>query len=370
MAKRAKRADGRLQKKFRVDGKQYIVYGKTERELFENEKQKRDEIERGLETRNNPTMTEYYNRWSETRVNTVKESTLRGQIKMYKAMKDIYIESASRNFGEIKLQDIKIDDLRVLQAELHKTRKTQTVNDYLAHLNHCLSDAMKERVISYNPYCLLTPLKRTEEKARDTHHRALSLEEQQKFFECERCKSSYYYNVCRFALCTGMRAGEIGALKKTDIRNNMIYVKRTITRTSDGTYIVGENAKTESGRRCIPVNDQIKRILFDQHELNDLLDGNVVALDDLIFKAPERGLLMDTPMNREIKRICKVAGIEYFTMHAFRDTFATRCIENNMSIKTLQELMGHKSYNITMSLYGHCLPETKRQAMDNMIFAM
>ena len=333
--KRVKRADGLLQKKFRVEGKQYIVYGKNEKELFEKEKIKRDEIEQGFAKRNNPTMNEYYERWSDARQNSIKESTLRGQIKMYKAMQSVVIDTACRSFGELKINEITIDDLRTLQKALAESRKTQTVNDYLAHLGHCLNDALKERVISYNPYCLLKPLKRTEERARDTHHRALSIEEQQAFFECERCKTSFYYNVFRLSISTGMRVGEIGALKQTDLRNDMINIKRTITRASEGNYKIGDDAKTKAGKRSIPINDQIRRILLDQIELNELLDGNVIAYDALLFKAPERGLLMDTPINREIKRICKVANIPYFTMHALRATFATRCIESGMDTKTL-----------------------------------
>ena len=196
-----KRSDGRLQKSFTIDGKKYVVYGKNAKELFEKEVAKREEIEKGFEKRNNPTVTEYYERWTDARRGTIKESTLRGQIKMFDAVSAIQIPSVKRVFGDLRLKEVTIDDLRIVQSELLKTRHTQTVNDYMAHLNHCMNDALKERVIDYNPGCLLKPLKRTEEKARDTHHRALSLEEQKAFFECDRCKSSFYYNVFRMAIC-------------------------------------------------------------------------------------------------------------------------------------------------------------------------
>ena len=63
-------------------------------------------------------------------------------------------------------------------------------------------------------------------------------------------------------------------------------------------------------------------------------------------------------VDREIKRICKVIGIEEFTMHGFRATFATRCIEAGMNPRTLQELLGHTNFNLTMSLYGHVVNDT------------
>ena len=53
-------------------------------------------------------------------------------------------------------------------------------------------------------------------------------------------------------------------------------------------------------------------------------------------------------------------------MHAFRDTFETRAIENGMNPRTLQELLGHSNFNLTMSLYGHVLNDTKCKAMDEL----
>lgn len=367
---RAKRSDGLLQKGFRINGKFYLVYGHSEAELFEAEKAKRDAIEKGLERRYNPTLADYYNRWSEARRGCVKETTLRSQDKIYGVVAKIYIQSASRTLGELKVKEITIDDLRTVQAELLKSRSTRTVNDYMAFINHLMRDALKERIIDYNPCVLLNTLKRTEEQARDTNHRALTVEETKAFFGCDRCKESSYYNVYRLAINTGMRAGEIGALKYTDIRHDEIHIERTITRAEGGNYIIGEDAKTKAGRRIIPMNEAIKAIVKAQKELNEMIYGECIPLDDCLFKSPNGGLLSVTQLDRDIKRICTAANIEPFSMHAFRATFATRAIENEMNPKTLQEILGHSNFNITMSLYGHCLTDTKKQAMDKVIIAI
>ena len=361
-----KRKDGLLQKKFTVNGKRYYVYGRTGKELFEKETRKREEIERGFQLRTNPTVKEYYEKWHDRRRGTIKESTLRTEDKKINCILAINIPGVKRNFGELKVSEVSIEDLYYLQGELKKTRKTQTVNDYLAIIKHLMKDARKERLIEYDPCVLLNNLKRTEEKARDTYHRALSIKEQSSFFECDRAKSSFYYNAFRFAILTGMRAGEIGALKYGDIRDDKIHVERTITRTEAGNYVVGESAKTKCGRRTIPINDSIRKVIDEQKMINIALDGDDVTKDSLIFKAPERGLLMSTPMDREIRRICDIIEIEPFSMHAFRDTFATRAIECGINPRTLQELLGHSNFNLTMSLYGHVLDDTKTKAMDSL----
>ena len=371
MPRRTKRSDGLLQKSFRVKikgiSKKFIVYGHSEKELSEKEHLKRKEISRKLYLVDDPTVEEYYERWLKGRWGTVSESTIRGQDKSFQAIKRVKNSHFSNlRFGDIKMKEVTIDDLRTVQSELRNGRKSRTVNDYMAFLKHLFNDAYKERVIDYNPCILLKNLRETEERARDTCHRALSFEEQRDFFSCERCKSSYYYNVFRFAICTGMRAGEIGALRYNDIRDNTIHVERTITRTASGGHLVGTDAKTAAGRRIIPVTEQIEEILADQRELNYLISGGVTCINDYIFKAVEGGLLLATPVDREIRRICKVARIQPFTMHAFRSTFATRAIESGMNPKTLQEILGHSDFSITMSLYGHCLPSTKRKEMSNL----
>lgn len=376
MSRRTKRADGLLQKTFRVEvngvKKQFAVYGHTELELSEKEQRKREEIAKGIEKRENPTVSEYYETWLKGRRATVSEATIRTQDKFFGVMARIKLPNASNlAFGAMKIKRVKKEDLIALREELSNGgRKTQTVNDYMALIKHIFTDAFEDDVLEKNPFKGISPLKRTEEKARDTHHRALTKEETRLFFGCERCRNSYYYNVFRFAINTGMRIGEIGALRYTDIKNDVIHIERTITRTESGNYIIGEDAKTEAGRRSIPVNGVIREIVAEQKRLNHTLDDGVVSLDDLLFKAVERGLLMATPIDREIKRICAAAGIEPFTMHAFRDTFATRAIESGMTARTLQEILGHSNYNITMSLYGHVMPDTKKQEMDKIRIAI
>ncbi|MCR5740723.1 MAG: site-specific integrase [Lachnospiraceae bacterium] len=366
MPKQKKRNNGYLQKTFMYKGKRYWVYGKNTEDLFEKEKKKREELEKGFEQRDNPTVNEYYKRWTEGRRDSIKESTLRGQQKEYNVMSMIYIPSAKRTFGELKLKDVTIDDLRSVQSSLHKNHKSQTTNDYLAHLKHVFNDAVKERIIEYNPCILLNNLKITEERSRDTNHRALSVHEQQTFFGSDLVKASPYYDVLRLAVSTGMRIGEIAALKNSDIRDGFIHIERTITRTESGAYRIGDSAKTEKGKRTIPITKNIREIIEHQKRINALQDGNVVSMDNLIFRSVEGKLLTASPVDRAVIKLCKALDIEPFTCHALRATFATRAIESGMNPRTLQEIMGHANFNLTMSLYGHVLSDTKVKAMNRL----
>lgn len=357
-----KRKDGRFKRTFSYNGKIYYVYGHSKQELDRKEYEKRQALESNRETRDNPTLDEYHAKWEDARRDSVKGATLRKQTFQYNGCADVRIKSTGKRLGDMKLKEINVDDIREVQRALDDgKRKSQTVNDAIAHLSHIFHTAVDERRIDYNPCKLVKPLKRREERARDTTHRALTKEETAVFFKA--AAKSFYYDVFRFAVNTGMRAGEIGALYQSDIRDGMIHVERTVTKTETGGYEIGDSAKTEQGRRSIPLNDTIREILEHQKEINRLLDGNVVAMNERLFKAPERGLLMVAPADREIARICKRTGIEKFTMHAFRATFATRLIEAGVNPRTVQELLGHADFNLTMNLYGHVVDDTKKEAM-------
>lgn len=367
MAKIKKRADGRVVKTFTFNGKKYFAYGYDKQEAERKAYEKLQALENGKEEHDNPTFKGFYNMWVKSRQGIVTQATLRSQQCHYNTISKIEINGNS--FENYRISEIKAEDIRVIQRKLFENgNKAQTVNDKVNFLSHIFSDAVKEQYIQYNPCSPVRPLKKTEVKARDSIHRALSIEETKTFFKA--ADNSFYLNIYKFAIQTGMRVGEIGALKNTDIYDNAIHVERTITRLEDGSYTIGDYPKTESGKRTIPLNNAIIEILENQRMLNRILDGNISDINGLIFKAPERGLLMATPVDRDIRRICKRTGIEHFTAHAFRATFATRAIEQNMPVRTLQEILGHSDYGITMNLYGHVLDDTKEHAMNNIEIAI
>ena len=255
-----KRADGRKCRTFTYNGKRYFVYGYDKQELDQKEYEKRQELENRKESRDNPTLSQYYEKWTDARIGTVKESTANKHAIRFNQCAKVTIEDAGKPLGDLKLKEITPDDIREVQRTLQDKRATQTVNDYISTLSHVFSTAVKERRIDYNPCIVVKPLKRTEPHARDTIHRALTPEEVTAFMD-EAEKNSFYYDVFRLALATGMRVGEIGALTLSDIKGGFININKTITQDINGGYVVGDSAKTEHGQRRIPINSTIKEIV-------------------------------------------------------------------------------------------------------------
>lgn len=369
-----KREDGRIKKTFTHAGKQYYVYGYSQQELDNNYRKKVAELEAGTKDRENPTLNRYYEIFTDNRRRKVKAATIRAQSCQFRNCADIVIDSNGKTLGEYRIADITPDDIQLVQRELEKTGRkdghtTETVNNCIDHLRHVFNQAIRSRKITENPCDAVENIKRTEPPARETIHRALTHEETAAFFEA--AKDSTYINHFRLMIQTGIRIGELGALLPFDIdtTEKMMHIQRTITRDEIGGYLIGDTPKTDAGNRYIPLTDQAIQTIRNQKSLNRMLYGETVR--ETLFRSAEGALLREYPVNREIKRICKEIGIEKFTCHAFRATFATRFIEQRpQDYKILSEILGHSNVKITLNLYTHVMKESKIAAMNGVEIAL
>lgn len=359
---------GYYRETFSFNGKRIYVKAKTQQELREKVIKKKLELENNEQNLYNPTLNMYYEHFTKVRRTQVRESTIRAQKYQYENISNV-IMSNNESFGCMRIKDITRRDIEYVRQELLNNGKSpENLNICFAHLNHVFNNAVLDDTILKNPCKALKRLKRNTAPVVETKHRALTIEETNKFFEEAEKRNSIYINAFRLMIRTGIRVGELGALYKTDIdkHDGFIYIRRTVTRDETGSYYIGSDAKTISGVRDIPLTSDMIAILNKQEELNRILFG--FKWSGLIFKSADGEILREYTLNREIKRICKDAGIEYFTCHAFRDTFATRFIEQRpQDYKVLSEILGHKNISITLDLYTHVMKENKVSAMNDIL---
>lgn len=362
-----RRNDGRLEYRFNASGRRVSVYGGSVKECYTKADQARENAKQGVKIgAAKITFGEYVAEWLELRAHTVIEATIINY--------EMSLKRAAPYINNIRLSDLDRRDILRVQAELSKRYATSTTNTTIRHIRTICQSAVADRIIQFNPCESVKPIKRKEPKITKTTHRALTIDEQREFFRLAREKKSYYYNLFVFLIQTGCRCGEALALNWSDIdyKNNVIHIRKTIT-LSRGGWTVGELPKTEAGYRDIPMTRDIKINLTDQRDLMIFVHGIKAAKKSgrvfLQRMDPDR-VQATGNIDIAIRHVVKGTSVKYFGAHAFRDTFATRAIEQGMQPNTLKEILGHSSITMTMDLYAQVLPNTKEDSMNSLVISV
>ncbi|MDE5993979.1 MAG: site-specific integrase, partial [Oscillospiraceae bacterium] len=162
------------------------------------------------------------------------------------------------------------------------------------------------------------------------------------------------------ALYTGLRVGEVCALRWEDISENSMHIGKTMQRlknSSGKTEVMILSSKTASSDRVIP----IPRLLLPIIGLWRKSHGNVLTQSNGSIIEPRL-------LQRKFSTIITECGLEKANFHALRHTFATRCIEAGVDVKTLSELLGHSDVKTTLNRYVHSSFELKQSSMDKLSF--
>lgn len=166
-----------------------------------------------------------------------------------------------------------------------------------------------------------------------------------------------------FSLFTGLRIGEICALKWEDISfaENTVYVNKTMQRiqteepNGKKTKILISPPKSSCSIRIIPIPHELMKILKDHSPR----EGFFLTSHDEKYVEPRS-------LSNHFKKALNICGLPNINYHVLRHTFATRCIEVGFDIKSLSEILGHANVNITMNLYVHPSMNLKKDNMDRL----
>lgn len=161
---------------------------------------------------------------------------------------------------------------------------------------------------------------------------------------------------------TGIRIGELCALKWSDIDLNKrtLTVRNTVQRIKNisgntRTKLIVTPPKSSSSAREIPLPDFIIPLL------NDLKTD-----DEYYLLSGSRGIVEPRTMQYRFKRILSDLKLSNVSFHSLRHLFATNCIELGFDVKTLSEILGHSSVEITLNRYVHSSMERKAQFMKSL----
>ena len=288
--------------------------------------------------------------WKEYKRPYVKQSTMAAYV-------FIFENHILPTFGE----DNSLPEQSVQAFVLHKIESglsTKSVKDILIVLKMVMKFGVKKEWMTYYEWDIKYPPS-SENKVLDV----LSVTNHRKILNHIQSHFTFMGLGIYISLSTGLRIGEICALKWSDINvtDGILTVNRTIERIyiiegkKKHTELVINTPKTKNSCREIPMNKELLGMLKPLKK--------VVNDDYYILTNDERPTEPRTYRNY-YKRLMEKLDIPKLKYHGLRHSFATRCIEVGCDYKTVSVLLGHSNISTTLNLYVHPNMEQKKRCID------
>lgn len=357
----SQRKDGLYQARYTDRwNKRKTIYNKSLRELRNQLAEAMSDNKKFLNIKEDMTLDEWFDRWMEIyKEKSIRPNTKREYVHIYQKNISPYIGCRQINTF------VKSDIQRLIDIAHDDGYLYERQNKIKVILKDMLQRAVEDNLLINNPVSGIKLRADKEIKAQ-----ALSLEQQEIFFEYS--KNTFYENLFNVAINTGLRPGELFALNISDIDfdNGCINVNKTLVYqkylTDERKEFHIEPPKTKQSYRKVPMNSLCREYLERQIELKKILSKKrPKQQNDYLFvtkfNTPLNSQIYSDSIKAVIRQINLVRAFDdqfpNFSGHTFRHTFATRCFENGVDGKVVQEFLGHASLKMTMDLYTHVTEE-------------
>ncbi len=228
-----------------------------------------------------------------------------------------------------------------------------------------LNYAVKMEYISKNPLSALGNFRDTDSfsKPADSLH-YYSAEQYLKYISQAKAKASTvidwgYYVFFSIAFYTGARKGEINALKWSDINDNILHIRRSISQKLKGGD-VETPPKNKSSYRNLQIPQPLMKILAEHKERQR--ESHRAFCDDFRICGGEKPL-RDTSIENKNKAFSSAAGLPHIRIHDFRHTHASLLVNEGINIQEIARRLGHSDVQMTWSVYSHLYPREEERAV-------
>lgn len=343
-----KRKDGRYMGRYYDLKKQKSVYGKTKKECADKLKIAIKEVE-SRENNSRLDKSMLLNNWFNYYVEMYKKPTLKEST--LKILQVNYNANIVDTIGLMPISKITPKVAKEFIESLYNNNRKRFCYNLLKDMFDKLQDYHLVKINVMNLFALALDKDEIKEKnEKEENTKFLSNEELNTLFDGMRNTKfgiSKFYNITRFLVSTGLRAGEALALTWNDIdfENGAIRINKTFSSTIKKV----QTTKTKAGNRIVPLFDNARLVL--QEMMDERHKPN-----EKIFKKISLSSYSTTLSNMG-KKYLDIA----ISPHSLRHTFISNCYEQGIDAKTVQTWVGHKSINITLDTYTHLSKEKEQE---------
>lgn len=308
------------------------------------------------------TVAEYLERWLR---DYVQSSTAPRTFERYEQIVRCHLTPmlGSIPLGKLRPQHIQSCYSRSLQeGRADGTRRGLSAQTVLHHhrvLREALHHAVRWQLIARNPADAVAPPR--------PDRREMNVLDQDGV-QCllATCKDLEFHALVFVAIATGLRLGELLALRWSDVdlgaRN--LRVTRTLQHVN-GRGLLFREPKTRSARRRVALSRETTSVLAEQRkrQLERRLSlGPAYEDNDLIFANPSGAPTPPYRISQRFASLARSAGVGPLRFHDLRHTSATFMLSAGVHPKVVSERLGHAGVSITLDIYSHVLPGLQEEA--------
>lgn len=380
----SERKDGRYSYSYTdLERNRRTVYAKTLVELRKIERKIIRDKEDGLDPQlaDRMTLNQLYDKYIEQKYD-LKQSTRVNYLYMYNHF--VRPTFGKRFIGKIKYSDVKKFYYKMI---LNEEMKANTLDSIHTQLHPAFQMAVRDGLIRQNPTeGVMREIKKSHIWEHNPRH-ALTIPQQKAFMGYLKAHREYqgWVPIITVLLGTGMRIGECIGLRWEDVD----FEKRIISVNHTLVYRPDENGKsmkhistpkTISGRRTIPMIDEVYEAFLDEYELQKCIgfcSEEIEGYSNFIFVTATGTAYLPNAINRAIESARNAYNTEeiekaekedrepliipHFSAHVCRHTYCSNMAKSGMNPKALQYLMGHSDISVTLNTYTHMNLEDARE---------
>lgn len=297
------------------------------------------------------TVSQFSQRWLAAKRSSIRESSL--------IIYQTALETLLPELANVPLSKLDAPMLLAWHARLLTRLKPTTVQRYHHTVRSMLRDAVRWGYLSRNVAADVTP-----PTAEPPELRVWSRAQIETFLKV--IKGTRHEAMWHLLMTTGIRVGELCALKQDDLFGDQLTIRRTASRDEHGRVIVHE-PKTRAGRRVLVLSRQTLALL---HSYKQYLHGQRQRYGDWwnaegwMFPTQRGSMIHPQTVRQRLRTVCRKAGLPYIGPHGIRHTYGTDMMRAGVSPRVVQERMGHSNVTITLNLYSHPDVEMHRSVAD------
>lgn len=291
--------------------------------------------------------------WKEYKRPYVKQSTMAA----YVLILENHILPTFGEYNSLPEQSVQAFVLHKIESGL----STKSVKDILIVLKMVMKFGVKKEWMTYYEWDIKYPPS-SENKVLDV----LSVTNHRKILNHIQSHFTFMGLGIYISLSTGLRIGEVCALKWSDI--NVTDGILTVNRTIERIYIIeGEEKHTELVINTPKTKNSCREIPMNKELLGMLKPLKKVVNDDYYILTNDERPIEPRTYRNYYKRLMEKLDIPKLKYHGLRHSFATRCIEVGCDYKTVSVLLGHSNISTTLNLYVHPNMEQKKRCIKSLV---